>query len=210
MIDTKQKEVWKTYPEYPFIEANQFGEIRSKDRFVRGKNGSKQLIKGRVLKQYIHKNGYMFVHFSMNGKTVNLSVHRVVAICFIPNPNKHPEVNHIDNNRTNNVVSNLEWCSSQYNQDYKKKFGTSPADVLGRPVIAVNPETSEVSWFETQHEAARQLDANPGNICSVLKGKLTKTKGYYFCNADSTAVEKTRKKFDNKVANNVKKLIGRI
>ena len=205
MTNTKQKEVWKTYPEYPFIEANQFGEVRTKDRFVEVKNGSKRLVKGRVLKQYLNKSGYLYVAFSLNDKTVNLRAHRVVAICFIPNPDKNPEVNHIDNDRTNNVVNNLEWCSRQYNQDYKKKFGT-----FGRPVIAINLDTSEIFWFETQHEAARQLDADPGNICSVLKGKRTKTKGYYFCNADSTAVEKTRKKFDNEIANKVKKLIGRI
>ncbi|AXH75738.1 MAG: HNH endonuclease [Bacteriophage sp.] len=203
MTNTKQKEVWKTYPEYPFIEANQFGEIRTKDRFVEYKNGSKRLIKGRVLKQYLNKSGYMFVHFGLNGKLVNLSVHRVVAICFIPNPDKKPEVNHIDNDRTNNVVSNLEWCSRQYNLDYKKKFGT-----FGRPVIAVNLDTSEISWFETRSEAARQLDANQSKICKVIKGKVNKTKGYWFCDADLTAVEKTRKKFDNEIACKVKELMS--
>lgn len=45
-----EKPVWKTYPEFPFVEVNQFGEVRTKDHYVRGKNRSKRLIKGRVLK----------------------------------------------------------------------------------------------------------------------------------------------------------------
>ena len=121
MTDTKQKEVWKTYPEYTFIEVSNLGRVRTKDRYVRGRNESKRLIKGRVLKQELLPCGYMYVQFSMNGKNFCLRVHRMVAITFIPNPNNLPEVNHIDNDPTNNAVNNLEWCSRKYNEAYKKK-----------------------------------------------------------------------------------------
>lgn len=60
----EDKAVWKTYPEFPFIEANQFGEVRTKDRYVRGRGGSKRLIKGRVLKQRDNGHGYMIVEFA--------------------------------------------------------------------------------------------------------------------------------------------------
>lgn len=208
MTDTEQEEVWKTHPDYDFIEVSNLGRIRTKDRIVIDKNGIKRVVKGRVLKQRHDKNGYMCVNFSVNGKTVTLKAHRAVAICFIPNPNNYPEVNHKDNNRANNVVSNLEWCTNQYNIDYKKNFGTSAAELLGKPVIAVNLETSEVFWFESQSEAARQLGVFPQNIYAVVKGKRNKIHGYWFCNADEIAVEKTREKFGDKVAHEVEKLIG--
>lgn len=204
---TEKNVIWKTYPEYPFLQANQFGEIRTKDRYVPCRNGGKRLVKGRILKQQLNKSGYMYVEFHTNGKQVYLRVHRVVATCFLPNPDNLPEVNHIDNDRTNNAVSNLEWCTSAYNHDYKKKFGTSPAEVQGRPTIAVDPETSEVFWFKSQHEAARQLGVDVRNVNSVVKDKRNKTGGYWFTYADENTVEKTRAKFGDKIANKIEKLM---
>ena len=273
----KEQEIWRTYPKYPFIEANQFGEVRTKDRYVMRKNGIKYHVKGHILKQYVNERGYLFVHFNANGKQVNLKVHRIIATCFIPNPDNLPQVNHKDNNPKNNTVSNLEWCTSQYNSDYKKNFGTSPAELFGTPVfavnlktgkvfyfesqceasrqlgvsqghigdvinsrlnqaggywftedeseitekkikevrdnmqscpvIAVNPKTSEVFWFESQHEAARQLSVSQAHICAVVKGQRKTTGGYWFCRADEDAVGETRKKFGDEMANKVKKLM---
>lgn len=212
MINTGQQTIWKQYPKIPFVEANQFGEIRIVDRVVTYKNGAKHLYKGRVLRQYFNKNGYMYVTFSVNNKTINLIVHRVVATCFIPNPDNLPEVNHIDNDRTNNFVDNLEWCTSQYNTDYREKYGVSAKEfskVLRKPLIAIDLNGFKILWFESQHEAARQLGVNRGNIGSVIKGRHYKTAGgYWFCNADSTAVEKTRNKFGDEVAEKVKKLMS--
>ena len=57
----KEQEIWKSYPDYPFIEANQFGEVIIKDRVTTRKNGVKYHVKGRVLKQHFYPNGYMYV-----------------------------------------------------------------------------------------------------------------------------------------------------
>ena len=207
MVDKeKDQEVWKTYPDYLFIEVNQFGEVRTKDRYVPSRGG-KRLIKGHVLKQYHNHGDYLYVVFSVNGKNIHLLVHRIVAICFIPNPNGYPVVNHKDNDRANNSASNLEWCSYEYNEDYKKNFGTSQAEVVGRPVIAINPETSEVFWFESQSETGRQLDVYPSNIRRVFKGQCAQTGGFWFCNADENAVEKVREKFGDKIALKVEELM---
>ena len=110
----KQATIWKRFPKIPFIEANQFGEIRTIDHWTTYKNGRRKLIKGRILRQYNDGRGYMQVSVSVNGKRITLKVHRIVAVCFIPNPNGYPEVNHIDCDRSNNRVDNLEWCTSQY------------------------------------------------------------------------------------------------
>lgn len=92
----KEKAVWKIYPEFPFIEANQFGEVRTTDRLVTCKNGRKMFVKGHVLKQWANNKGYLLVHFSVNGKDVARLVHRIIAASFIPNPDNLPEVNHKD------------------------------------------------------------------------------------------------------------------
>lgn len=207
MSETKKQEIWKPYPEYPFVEANQFGEIRTVDRYIKTKNGTR-FVKGRVLKQFLNKNGYMQVQLHANGKPVSLYVHRVIAICFIPNPDNLPEINHRDNNRKNNAVSNLEWCTHQYNMAYKNKFGTSPTEIQGRPVIAINFITGEIFRFKSQREAARQLSVNLRSLSYVLKGKRNHTGGYLFCYADLSAIEIVRAKLGDGVANKVKKLIS--
>ena len=205
-----EEEIWKVYLEYPWIEVSNLGRVRTKDRYVRGKNGSKRLIKGRILKQHLTKDGYKYISFGVNGKTVNLKVSRAVAICFIPNSDNLPEVNHIDCNRTNNRADNLEWCTHQENIMYRDKLGHCVNNNPGRPVIAINPETSEVFWFESQSEAARQLGADQRNIFKVIKGKINKTHGWWFAYADSNVIEKTKKKFGDEIACKVEKLIRKI
>lgn len=198
--------VWRTYPDYPFIEVNQFGEIRTKDRYVSGRNGSKRLIKGRVLKQQLLPSGYMQVKFHVNYKLVSLYVHRIVATCFLPNLNNCPEVNHRDNDPTNNRWDNLEWCTPEYNIAYREKHGKA----LNHPMIAINLDNFEVLWFESQREAARQLSINAGNINSVIKGGRPKTAGgYWFCDADEKAVEKIRDKFGDDIAEKVERLMNK-
>lgn len=207
MTDTKQKEVWRPYPDYPFVEASNLGIVRTKDHYIRDKNGVKRLIKGHVLKQYLLSNGYMQVYFGLNGKLIALLVHRIVAVSHLPNPHGYPEVNHKDNDRTNNVVSNLEWCTSQYNSDYRKNFGASSAELFGRPVIAIKPESSEVLWFESRCEAARQLGIYPQNISAIINGKQNKAHGYSFINVDENMIERVRSKCGDEVAEKVEKLI---
>lgn len=205
-----QKEIWKTYPDYDFIEVSNLGRVRTKDRTIIDKNGRKQFVKGRILRQQLKKSGYMQVAFSVNGKLVHLYVHRMVATCYIPNPNNYPEVNHIDNDRTNNAVSNLEWCTHEYNMAYREKCGVSAKEtskVLRKPVFAVNLETSRILRFESQSEAARQLNIYQSKISAVIKGKRNKTGGYWFCDADDTAVEKARAKFGDEIARKVEELI---
>lgn len=72
----------------------------------------------RELKQYPKTHGYLYVTLFRDGKRYYLRVHRLVAEAFIPNPDNLPEVNHKDENKTNNFASNLEWCTSHDNKVY--------------------------------------------------------------------------------------------
>lgn len=197
----KEAAVWRQYPEYPFVEVSQFGQIRTKDHYTTDKNGSKRLIRGHILKQELnpYRGGYMSVKFKVNGKTIHLYVHRAVAICFIPNPLGLSQVNHIDNDSTNNVVSNLEWCTVQYNNYYKEKFGTSPAQISGKPVFAINLKTGKVLRFESQNEAARQLKTSQREIWQVIKGKTNTVHGYWVTEDENEITEEKIREVKSKM-----------
>lgn len=74
--------------------------------------------KGKLLKLHQHKTGYMYCCLSQNGKVFSRRVHILVAQAFIPNINNLPEINHKDEDKTNNRISNLEWCTKIYNIQY--------------------------------------------------------------------------------------------
>ena len=74
--------------------------------------------KNEALKPYDNGYGYLIVDLYKNHKKTHTRVHIVVARSFIPNPNNYPEINHKDENKHNNKIENLEWCSSSYNKQY--------------------------------------------------------------------------------------------
>lgn len=211
MNNKMENEIWRTYPEFDFIKGSNLGGVKTIDRYVpTGTGNGKRLVKGRVLKQHDNGHGYLCVSFKVNGKMVSRSVHRIVAKAFLPNPDSLPEINHIDNNTLNNCVDNLEWCTHKYNMAYKEKYGVSAAEACGCPVYAVYLKTWEVQWFKTQSEAGRELGTTNQHINDVLKGKCNHTHGYWFTYADSNAIEVTREKLGDTVANKVKALMDKL
>ena len=188
-----KNEVWKPYSEFSFVEASNLGRVRTLDRVVSNGSGM-YVVKGRILKQWHNNGGYLLVSFRVNGKVVARLVHRIVAQTFIPNPNNLPEVNHRDNDRTDNNVDNLEWCTGEYNMAYKEKYGISAATAVGRPVYAVNLNTLEVSRFETQTEAEHSLGVFLQSINEVIKGQRRQAGGYWFTkdNGDNPKIDKDK------------------
>lgn len=91
---------WKTIEEFPNYEVSNYGQVRR----VCKKHT-------RLKKTRLNEFGYEIVHLSNNGVNKHRAVHRLVALAFIDNPDNLPEVNHIDLNKENNCVSNLEWVS---------------------------------------------------------------------------------------------------
>lgn len=98
-------ERWKKIDGYDNYSVSDMGRVRN-DRT------------GRILKPGNLKQGYTQVHLSKNGKITNHLIHRLVALTFIPNPDNLPQVNHINEDKTDNHVNNLEWCTQQYNNTY--------------------------------------------------------------------------------------------
>ena len=105
------KQIWKDIEGYEGkYQVNQIGQVRSLNYHMTGKT--------KRLKPVTNTFGYLQVHLSKNGKCKYYVVHRLVAQAFIPNPDNLPEVNHINEVKTDNRVSNLEWCTREYNNNY--------------------------------------------------------------------------------------------
>lgn len=184
-----ETEIWKSHPDIVGIEVSTMGNVRTLDRVVSSETMT-CFTKGRILKQCLNHNGYMQVNIPVDGKWAMKRVHRLVAQTFITNTDNLPEINHKDSDRTNNNVSNLEWCSHSYNIQYREKFG----EAQGHPVFAVNLTTLEVSRFLSQREAERTLGISQGNVSDVIKGELEQTGGYWFVNDDGHAVDVVKSK----------------
>ena len=117
------EEVWKDIPGYEGLyQASNLGKIRSLDKLTKGGNqyGCQFITKkrGRILKEYFNKSGYKQVTLVVNNKAKRFILHRLVAKTFIPNPNNLPQINHKDEDKTNNCAKNLEWCTCSYNINY--------------------------------------------------------------------------------------------
>ena len=116
-------EVWKDIQGYEgFYQVSNYGRVKSVYRIIHfiNKNGikSQKSIKEKIKSQSDNGRGYCKVELCKNNKLVNKYVHILVAITFIPNPLNFPTINHKDEKKANNSVSNLEWCSYQYNNLY--------------------------------------------------------------------------------------------
>ena len=113
----KPTTLWKDVIDYAGLyQVSNTGVVRSVDRYVRDKRCGKRYIKGYVLKAERNKvNGYFYVNLNKNGITTHRTVHRLVAQAFIPNPNDLPFVNHIDEDKSNNCATNLEWITNSDN-----------------------------------------------------------------------------------------------
>lgn len=102
-------------------EVDNLGRVFSVDR-VKQVNDNGRIydkpIAGRQMRQRLHSKGYKVVSLTHDGITKTCYVHRLVADAFIPNPNGFPMVNHRDEDKTNNFVENLEWCTALYNNTY--------------------------------------------------------------------------------------------
>ena len=111
-------EIWKPVVGYEELyEVSNLGNVRSFDRIINRPIGA-YLKKGRVLRAGKSRNGYLTVRLVGNEGTSTINVHRLVAQAFLDNPNGYNEVNHLDEDKTNNKANNLEWCTHKYNMNY--------------------------------------------------------------------------------------------
>lgn len=133
----------------------------------------------RFAKLTKHKTGYLLVYINNKGEWV----HRIIAQCFIPNPENKPEVNHINkkNSKTDNRVENLEWSTSKENKKHSREvLGNKYFNKEKTPIIATDINTNKIYEFESQFECHKKLNLNLQSIHQCLKLKQFKHKGYTF------------------------------
>ena len=173
------KEIWKTINEFPNYQVSNLGRVKSIERvYYCGNHKSKRIQPETILKTSIIKGGYIRV--PLGGCRKQFLVHRLVAQAFLPNQDNLQEINHKDENPSNNNVENLEWCTAKYNIN----FGTRNervAKVLtngkkSKPVICV--ETGII--FPSTAEVQRELGFSQGNICSCCNGKYKQAYGFHW------------------------------
>lgn len=112
-------EEWRSVVGYEGLyEVSNTGQVRSVGRYVIDSLGHRRFYKGRILKLCADKDGYLNVGLCLGNKEKKYKVHRLVAEAFIPNPYNLPQVNHRDEDKTNNRVENLEMCNAKYNSNY--------------------------------------------------------------------------------------------
>lgn len=140
-------EIWKPVPDYPAYEVSNFGRVKS---FKQGKQ--------RILKPIL-KYGYFYVMLYKVNKSKQISVHRLVAQLFIPNLDNKPEINHIDGNKQNNHVSNLEWCTSSENERHAV-------------VIGLIKRGEEHHKAKLTNQQARYIRDNPDGLSQQKLGKI--------------------------------------
>ena len=162
------EELWKDIEGYNGkYQISNKGRLKS---FAQDSTNGKIKYGNKTLKGY-----YDFVLYDDNGNKSTCAVHRLVALAFIPNPNNYPQINHKDENKANNSVENLEWCTNDYNSHYGTKIQRTRESNLcckttSLKVYSVD-KNGDVQYFNSIGEAERQTGVSHSNIVRNLKGR---------------------------------------
>lgn len=165
-------EIWKDIKGYEGkYQVSNLGNVRGK----------------KVLSPKINKNGYKEVSL-YNGKQKSFYIHRLVAEAFIPNGNKLPQVNHINGDKTNNCVDNLEWISNYDNIQHSIRTGLRDIQTIanitkekcGKKIKQYDRDGNYIREWLTIREASRELGIERQAIIKVCKGKHKSTNNFIF------------------------------
>jgi len=132
---------------------------------------------GNLMKLGTGARGYLIVGMTKNKKQTTHTVHRLVAIAFIPNPNNYPQVNHKDEVKTNNMADNLEWCTGIYNMHHGKTIERASAGRC-KKVNQYTLDGTFVRTWESLKSAGQFLGIFPSHISRCCTGELRQTGGY--------------------------------
>lgn len=139
----------------------------------------------RILRSYITGNGYLTVKLQSEGNILNIRVHRLVAQAFIPNPNNYSEINHIDENKLNNLYSNLQWCDRSFNVNYGGRNITVAYKLRNRKdqskiVQQIDINGNLLREFRSVADAGRYYKCYPSYIGKVCRNERSNYKGMLF------------------------------
>lgn len=176
------KEQWKAIDEFPEYEVSNFGNVRSIDRFFVDSVGRRYYKKGQLIKLTLQgKNAYkqVMVGIRSNHKMHRLIVSRLVAKAFIPNPDNLPQVNHKDEDPTNNHVDNLEWCTAKYNVNYGGHIARQ-AEHRSRGIDIYDKDMNFLESLPSGVAVSKKYGVSRSMISDCCNNKRFLAKNYHF------------------------------
>lgn len=163
------EEIWRDIKDYEgHYQVSNLGNVRS----IKSN-------KIKILKPFKNtaRAGYLEVYLRLPGSKKTFKVHRLVAQAFIPNPNNLSDINHIDEDKENNSVSNLEWCDHKYNMNYGTR-NERTREILSMKVAQYSLSGNLIAIFDSQIIAAKQTNSRQGAISNCINGKAKTHNGY--------------------------------
>lgn len=191
------EEIWKDIKGYEGLyQVSNLGRVKSLG------NGNSNRSKLKIMKTTLSHKGYPMITLRKDDKSKTFSVHRLVAIHFIPNPDNLPQVNHIDEVKTNNRIDNLEWCTNEYNHNYgtriervrQKQIGNPKMKTcLGKfgkdhhtskPIVQLTMDGKLVRIWFSAADAIRENGYDKSSVSSCCTGKRKTAYGYKWMHLD--------------------------
>jgi hypothetical protein len=165
-------EIWKDIEGYKGLyQISNLGQVKSLNY-----SNTREIKKLSLCKQ---SNGYLVCLLYRNGNRKTYKIHRLVAQTFLSNPNNYPVINHKDEDKTNNCVDNLEWCSISYNNAYgthREKVGNAHKKEVYQYLL----DGTFIKKWGSVRECAKYYNISEGNIASCCRKKIKTCGGYKF------------------------------
>ena len=173
-----KNEEWRDVAGYEGLyQVSSEGRVKSLERKVEHWCGGERIQKERILKPIVVSSGYLRVVLYAGGKTKKFYVHRLVCEAFHENPGNKPQVNHINEDKTDNRACNLEWCTRRENINHGSR-NERVAKAQSKPVGQYTHDGDLVKVWPSVIEAQRQTGFSKGHISLAANGKYKQAYGY--------------------------------
>lgn len=189
-------EIWKPITGYEgYYEVSDLGRVRRVESLVKTgiKHSDYRAVKCRVLKPHTKRSGYLTVDLSKDNTVKTISIHKIVALTFIPKEDGKTEVNHKNCNKADNRVVNLEWVTPRENKDHAKANGCY-YNPNRKPILCKQTQTvfqgsyKAAEWVNaTKYQNSKQVRGMANKIREACNGHQTTAYGYTWCYMDGSS-----------------------